>query len=456
MFAHALKLLPAVVLLSWAVGCQSVPPLPNGTNPQEYNKPVAEHPLWDRLMGRDPAPPASEGVPATENQAASGVVPTSATEPVTDPATHTTVVPPAGSKDDPLTKNKEEEETSFLDSLSPSRIAKNVKAMAGYGPDEKIARAAFKEGESLYTEKKFEEAAAKFSTAASRWPDSPLEEDALFLMGECYFFTDQYTKANDTYGKLLKKYEFSRHLDKTVARMFAIGRYWEQVYDVDPHWPITPNLTDNKRPMFDTLGHSIKAYEQVRLNDPTGPLADDAVMATANSYFTHGRYEEAAYNYDQIRKEYPKSEHQVPARLLGVKSKMEVYQGSMYDGTPLKEAGEMAQETLTQFPDQLGKEKSRLVQTKNEIVAEQAARDWAIAQFYEKKKFYGAARYYYAEVIKNHPQTEYAVKARNRLEEIKDYPAEPTNYVKQLTDLIPSSHKTLPLKQQPLPSGAPP
>ena len=153
--------------------------------------------------------------------------------------------------------------------------------------------------------------------AADRWPDSPLEEDALFLQGESEFFSDQYSKAHDTYGGLLKKYANTRHLDTVVAREFAIGRYWEQMYDANPTWPTTPNVTDNSRPMFDTFGYAIQAYERVRQYDPTGPLADASLMALGNAYFRHGQYEDAAYNYDTLRKEYPNSKYQMKAHLLG-------------------------------------------------------------------------------------------------------------------------------------------
>ena len=104
-----------------------------------------------------------------------------------------------------------------MSDLAPENIYKNVKNAAGYGPDEKIARAAMHEGKTLFRDKKYKEAAAKFATAADRWPDSPLEEDALFLKGESEFFSDQYPKAHDTYGGLLKKYSNTRYLDTVVA-----------------------------------------------------------------------------------------------------------------------------------------------------------------------------------------------------------------------------------------------
>lgn len=439
MFAHALKFLLLVPLLPLlGTGCRSAPPLPGNVDPHEYNKPVSESWLFDRMRGREPQ--------ASTTASDSRVVQASATEPIADTA-QTTVVPPAGSKDDPLNPHKEEEETSFFDNFSPEKISKNVKKAVGLGPDEKIARAAYAEGEALYQEKKYDEAAAKFATAVSRWPDTSLEEDALFMQAECYFFSDQYNKANDTYAKLLKKYEFSRHLDKSVARLFAIGRYWEQLYDADPHWPVTPNFTDKKQPMFDTWGWAIKAYEQVRLNDPTGPLADDAVMATGNTFFKYGRYAEAAENYDLLRKEYPKSEHQLDAHVLDVKSKLLVYQGSAYDGTPLKDAGDVAQETLSQFPDKLGAEKQRMVQTKNDIVNQQAQRSWIVGQYYDNRGYYGAARIYYQDLLKNYPQTPVAEQARARLAEIKDLPAEPKNYLKGLDEMLSSRRKLPPLQE---------
>ncbi len=229
-----------------------------------------------------------------------------------------------------------------------------MKKAAGYGPDEKIARAAMKEGEKLFREKKYNAAAEKFATAAARWPDSPLEEDALFLKGECEFFSDQYPKADDTYGGLLKKYANTRHLDTVMAREFALGRYWEQLNDKKPLWPIAPNVTDGSRPRFDTLGYAIKAYERVRQNDPTGPRADDSLMALGNVYFRSGRFEDAAYQYDLLRKEYPNSEFQMQAHLLGLQAKMRVYQGTSYDGAPLKEGEKIADQTLSQFGNKLG------------------------------------------------------------------------------------------------------
>jgi outer membrane protein assembly factor BamD (BamD/ComL family) len=336
---------------------------------------------------------------------------------------------------------KKEEDSPYDPATWVTGAYKSVKSWAGYGPSEEAARKAFEEGKGLFRERRYEEAAKSFAVAADRWPESALEEDSLFLLGESHFFADRYPSAHEAYESLLKKYEFSRHVDRAAAREFAVGRYWEQLDKVDSQWTIVPNLTDKTRPLFDTWGNALKAYEHVRMNDPGGPLADDAVMATANANFLRGRFEESSRFYDMLRKDYPKSEHQLRAHLLALEAKQHVYQGPIYDGTPLKEAAEVADQTLLRFGPALGPERDRVIDTKNRLVEEMAARDWATARYYDKNAYYGAARIYYQSVIDQYSQTQTAEAARRRLEEIKDLPAEPPNHFKWLTYVFESKKR---------------
>gem|GEM_PF-577164 len=299
--------------------------------------------------------------------------------------------------------------------------------------DEALARALFQEGASAYQKRDYATAAARFRKAAAHWPDSPLEEDTLFYLGESYYFLDQYPKANETYDQLLKKYEFTRYLDTVVRRQFAIGRYWEQVEAARPAFLGVLQFTDATRPRFDTWGRALKAYQSVRLHDPTGPLADDSLLATANAYFLKGRYEEAAYHYDLIRKDYPRSEHVIPAALLGIKSYTLSYQGPVYDGTPLEKAEEISDEVLALYATELGDDRIRLIEEKNRIYEEKASRDYAIGQYYDARKYYGAARYYYRLVLHDYPDSKAAVMAARRIREIDGLPDKPPDRFPWLT-----------------------
>ena len=137
---------------------------------------------------------------------------------------------------------------------------------------------------------------------------------------------------------------------------------------------------DKRRPRMDTVGYARRAFEKVRLNDPTGPLADDALMATANSHFTRGQYSDADYHYTLLRREYPKSIHIYNAHVFGIQAKVRAYQGPGYDGKLLREASDLADQTLRQFRNKSAAERERLEKIRRDIIVNRAARDMEMAQ----------------------------------------------------------------------------
>lgn len=300
-------------------------------------------------------------------------------------------------------------------------IQKRWKKTVGRGPNEPIARQALAAGDALFREGKYREAIPKYKQAIDRWPDSGVEEDALWQLGECLFFTDQYPKAEDTYDQLVKKYANTRYLDRIAQRQFVIAQYWVAL-DERQWWPtIAPNLTNRSRPIFDTRGRAMKAYEHVRLNDPRGPLADDSIMAQANSHFLRQQWFDADYFYGLLRTEYPDSEFLLQAHLLGLQAKLRAYEGPAYEGSMLDQASMLADQTLVQFPDQLGPEDAALVQrTRAEIGEQLAQRHFGRAEWYAKGKHYSSARIYYALVARDYPDTQLAVAAREKFESIRD------------------------------------
>lgn len=421
----------AVIL---AEGCR-VPDVPEHVKNNPYFRSSGEEEegwLWEKLMGRQPG--------AARSGAASPS-PSSDTEETIYPST----VPVGENLEKALQEEQKVQKKKGLDlsSLAPEKLYGKAKDMVGLGPDEKLARQLFEEGTELYQQRKYAEAAEKFRWAAFRWPDSPLEEDALFYQAESLFFAEKYSAANDLFDQLMKKYENSRYLDRAVRRQFAIGRYWEQKALASGRWAIVPNFTDRTQPVFDPWGNAIKAYESVRLHDPTGPLADDALMAAGNAYFLKGRYEDAAYQYDLLRKEYPQSEHQYEAHRLGMKAKQLMYQGAFYDRAPLDEAAELAEATLRLFPHIPTEEKQHLLEEKNRMVEQQAEREWAMGQFYENKGYYEAARIYYRSLIENarFARTNYARLAQERLAQIQDKPDRPPDYFRWLDSIFPKGNK---------------
>ncbi len=312
----------------------------------------------------------------------------------------------------------------------------SFKETMGRGPSEQIARGLYAQGDDLYRMRDYHNAAKKYEAAADRLPDSSLEEAATFMSGEAHYFANEYNKSDDQYVALVKKFPNTRFLSVIVPRQFAIGIYWLQYDRANPHWPTTPNLNDPGRPTFDTFGYAIQCFDHVRIDDPRGKLADEAVWIVANAYFVKGHWDDADYYYKLIRTEYPKSTHQKDAHLLGIQVKLRRYQGPMYDGKPLKEAEELIDQTIAQFGSELGDERDRLLTAKAEIHAQQALRTYTIAQFYDNGKYYRAARIYYADLAEKYPQTQLAQLARQRLETIRGEPDFPPDRFALLAEIF--------------------
>lgn len=328
----------------------------------------------------------------------------------------------------------------LLPGLDPKNNIQKAKAAVGLGPNQQRAREAYQEGQDLYAQGKYARAAKRFADAAERWPNSSIEQQALYQQANSYFYDDKYIDARDTYSELLEKYPNSGQVDSVIERLWAIGQYWEKHHQQSPHWALTPNVVDETRPWFDTLGHAVKTYEQIQLYDPTGPRADDAIMAIAGIYFRTDRYNDADHYYQLLRQQYPRSDFQFEAHLLGLQAKLRKYQGPEYDGKPLEEAKKLANQLRTQFAGRLNaEERQRLEQTRGEVARAIADRDMAMARHYENTGHFGAAKIYYAEVVNNHPQTQLASEAQSRLATIADEPAVPEEPVKWLVDLFPEN-----------------
>ena len=105
----------------------------------------------------------------------------------------------------------------------PRRYVEEHEEIVGYGPDEKIARERSRRP-GPFPPKEVCRGGGQVLFRLLRWPDSTLEEDSMFLLGESYFFDDQYGKSQDAYDTLLKGTP-TRAID-TVMGGFAIVRYW--------------------------------------------------------------------------------------------------------------------------------------------------------------------------------------------------------------------------------------
>lgn len=270
---------------------------------------------------------------------------------------------------------------------------------------------------------------------------NPLHEDALLYVAECKYAQKRYPGAQDVYQKILKVHPGTRHLNKVSQRLFEIAMIWLDVEPVKnediklasfstegaaPRPEVKPqkdwnrpsffSFTDRSRPIADTEGRALQALKSIWMNDPTGELADDAIMLSGSHYLRVGRFTEASDMFRLLRDEYPNSRHYKEAYLLGAHVTQASYQGAEYDGAPLVNSRQLRQTALQAFSLELTPEqKARLKQELSQLDEAVVAREFKQVELYLKKGKYDAVEIYCHDMINTYPESQYSKRAQQIL-----------------------------------------
>jgi outer membrane protein assembly factor BamD (BamD/ComL family) len=276
----------------------------------------------------------------------------------------------------------------------------------------------------------------------------PIREEAIFYLAESQFMQNRLVAAHDQYRVVIKEFPQSRYLDESARRLFDIAQRWlnvedfatpgeiEQVsFDGSFDKPLSikkpdkkpfgwlPNLTDPSEPALDKSGHAVDALKTIWLNDPTGPLADDALMLASTHHLRVGRYREAARLLKILREEFPKSPHLKNAFVIGSQVELMSYQGSSYDEQNLLESQDLKESSLRLFP---GIDNSDMLRRELKgIDEERAKREWDRILFWEKKKKPKAVAIYCRELLQKFPTSRYGGLAQQKLVELGEAQALP-------------------------------
>ncbi|QDT03460.1 hypothetical protein K227x_18440 [Rubripirellula lacrimiformis] len=356
---------------------------------------------------------------------------------------------PVANADGSLTQKTKQTAKSVTNLITGREQEDRERAKVFYKEGDRLFRTA-KDQEKTERKKTFAQAAKQFRKSTEAAPGSALEQDALFMQAESLFFSDQLTQARDAYERLQKDFPRNRFNDQVAARLFSISRYWIDTVKADEDSWFTLNLTDPSRPRLDTDGHAIRVLDQIRYDDPTGRLADDATMAAAAEYIRQSKFEEADEFLMDLRETFPDSEHLFLAHLLGLRCKLEIYAGPHYSELVLEEAETLVRQTRQRFPDKMADPKygDMVARAAAEIAYHRAERLATKASFREKRKEYRAAAIYYQKLLDGYGDTPQAEIARKRLPQIQQLPAVPTQRLGWLTNIFPESRPKNPLKLQ--------
>ena len=300
-----------------------------------------------------------------------------------------------------------------------------------------VARQEFESGN-------YRSALASYKKIARKYAETSIGEEAWFRIGESHYAMKEYPQAQDAYDKLFESYPSTKHVANASRRLFAIAQTWLEVSDPETHekikvvsdskvveegrataqatpgltarYGLLPNFFDGTRPLFDTKGRARNALKSIWLNDPTGPLADDALMMTATYYLQQGNHVEADRYFQILREEYPDSPHVEKAFVLGAHVKQLSYQGPYYDGTTLVAAENLKERSLSLFPG--SEDRERIRKDLSRIYLLKAQRSWKDVELWQQKDNPVAVAIACREVIEEFPETRYAERARQELRRI--------------------------------------
>jgi outer membrane protein assembly factor BamD (BamD/ComL family) len=285
------------------------------------------------------------------------------------------------------------------------------------------AKVLFQQGKHKDAEKVFNWLAAR----ALKQKNEEIHEEAVFWEAECQYAQRDWPTARDSYQLLLKDHPSSRYRNEAVQRQFDIAKYWlddtrKQMAGpkTESSWFHVPSLVnfEKEKPTFDEEGHAIRACEAVYLQDPTGPLAPQALYWAGGVNFYRENYEAADRYYSILVEQFPRSQLAPLALELAINSKVQVTGGPEYDGRKLIEARQLTDTALRSYPE-LASKQAFLENTLIAINEQQAEKDFGIAEFYRRTGHPGAAYFYFEIVRRRYAGTEWDKKAYSRMLELR-------------------------------------
>jgi outer membrane protein assembly factor BamD (BamD/ComL family) len=327
----------------------------------------------------------------------------------------------------------------LLDDLAPSQVATTFKIRMAGADSESAQLAQAPSGEEHKAS--FDDAANKFRLAAAMAPDSEIEEDALFFEGESYFFADRYVQANRAFEKLIANYSGSKHLDKAEHKRYSIAVYWLKLADNSSF----PSISDPKRPKGKISAEARRVLHRIRIDDPSGKLADDATLALGKAFMKARQHYDAADTFEDLRNNYPASEHQFTAHMLELEARLNGYQGKDYDDTPLRKADELMKQIVRLFPQESGEQLEYLEQQAALIQNQIAERDYTMGQYFENRGENRAAGIYYRKIANKYDNTELGETINQQIEKVAALPDKPKQVGKWLINVFPNPEPQKPV-----------
>jgi len=111
----------------------------------------------------------------------------------------------------------------------------------------------------------------------------------------------------------------------------------------------------------------------------------------------------------------------------------------------------LAKQLKVQFAGNLNsEERAQLAEIQGQLNQQLAERDFRMAKFYDDTEHYGSAKFYYAQLMRDYPDTPLAAKAQERYVALGGLPDHPESKMGWLVDLFPENAERQSIQQVPM------
>lgn len=239
-----------------------------------------------------------------------------------------------------------------------------------------------------------------------QYPGHPLTERALYLAGESELADGDYWQAYEWYERVLDRYPTGELYERTLARetvvadAFLAGK-WRRVWGIF---------------FFPARAEGLDILGRVAERLPTSTLAEESLLKIGDYHYQREHWVEAAEAYEHYLEFFPDREASPEAELRSANAMYNSYGGPQFDDTALLEAEQRYQAFAARYPQAAAE--ADIADVQDVMTSEKARKDFEVARFYGRTGRPEAAAFYCRQVIALYPDTPFAARAQEMLEEL--------------------------------------
>lgn len=266
----------------------------------------------------------------------------------------------------------------------------------------------FQYAEELLAAGDTEKAARELEKLLRYFPGSNYSDLAQYSIGRALEAQESYEESVKAYQKVIDEYPNTKLFENVLEKQRNIAdRFFERGVERQGKFVLFRGGNFDK---------AIDTYRRVIDNQPFTEFSAAAQYRIGLSYFKMELYDEAGAEYQKLLDHYPTSEWAAEATFGMASCKYCQALPYEYDKTALDDATEKFNYFLRSFPDSSREDEAR--EKTRELRAVAARHDYDVGEYYHRNMRYESARVYFDSVVREYPETKWAKKAGEKLDDM--------------------------------------